>query len=375
MSIPLKEYLPQGSNPPVHQIVDGILYRRKEVFRDLLTGRAYFDAVDIQFHKEAIKRYHQRAARNPLNNYMQVNIHVDMLDFSAIHRIGSLAPAISGGGLRGAVRGFSRASRKRMIEFMAKARIVGQLLFATFTYPDMFPIDDPDTWHAHFEALRRRIERKYPDYRILWRAEYKRRKSGANFGMVAPHYHFMIDTMEEAAPDIREDTYIDFGISKPKATSTLSREFETWSLQAWSEIVGSGDVKHSEHGCFTVACRNRRHAYHYISKYVAKIDYDDFEVGRRWGRIGQWDTSVSGAVILTKIELIELKRMLRKWMKSKGIDYRKFIAKMPIENGFGILGIGDGASTGKLFELMLNHAADLAGSIRPFGELLPCHDN
>jgi len=366
MSISQIEHLPQGSNPPTHAIVDGKLYRRTEIFRDPLTGRAYFDAVDIEFHKDAIKRYHERASRNPLNNYMQVNIHADMLDFSAIHQIGSLAPAISGGGLRGTVRGFSRSSRKRMIEFMAKARIVGQMLFATFTYPDEFPVDDKETWHAHFEALRRRIERKYPDYRILWRVEYKRRKSGINFGMVAPHYHMIIDTLNETELNVREDTYIDYGVAKPKATSTLSREFETWSLQAWSEIVGSDDVKHSEHGCFTVACRNRRHAYHYISKYVAKIDYDDYEVGRRWGRIGQWDTSASGAVILTKIELIELKRMLRKWMKSKGIDYRKFIASMPIANGFGILGIGDTASTGKLFESMLNHAAELSGQLPPF---------
>lgn len=347
------------------QVWDGKLVLRRHVYSDPLTGRAYFDAIPFPVHQKAESRHLARSSRHRKDRYMQVNIHCDMLDFQSVHGIGSTSPTNGGGGKRGEIKGFSRASRKRMIEFMAKTRFVGQLLFATFTYPDAFPIDDKKTWDAHFEALRRRIEREYPEYNILWRKELKRRKSGRNIGYVAPHWHMIIDTKIESVPDIREDHYLSYGISKPKTTSSASRKFERWALQAWSEIVGSGDVKHGQQGCFVVACRNRRHAFKYISKYVAKEENDDFVVGRRWGRIGKWNTASSGYFVLTRIELIELKRLLRGWMKSKGIDYRKFIASMPLKNGFSILGLGDAARTGNLFRQLINHAASLAGELPP----------
>lgn len=368
MSIAHYERLPQGTTPNRPYFLDKKLLVNRFLLSDPLTGRAYFDTTDLSIQYEALKRHKQRAFNNPEQNFMQVNIHADLLDFESLHQIGSVAPTNGGGGVRGEVRGFSRASRKRMIEFMAKARFVGQLLFATFTYPDEFPIDDKKAWNAHFEALRRRIERQYPHYRIVWRKELKRRKSGKNFGMVAPHYHMIIDTLNDAPAQIEVETHISYGKSYPKTVSSLSRSFETWALQAWSEIVASGDGKHAEMGCFVVACRNRRHAYSYISKYVAKAENDDYSVGRRWGRIGRWDTSKSDEVVLTKKELIELKRLIRKWMKSRGIDYRRFIAKMPIENGFTVLGLGDLARTKSLYQLMLNHVADLCGEIRPFGD-------
>lgn len=333
--------------------------------RDPLTGRAYFDTLDLTKHLPALNAHHARAERNRNGKFVELRIHADMIEAKAIHAIAGLTPPTKGGGIRGTIQGFSRASRKRMIEFMAKARIRGQMLFATFTYPDAFPVGDVDQWNAHFEALRRRIERQFPDYAIVWRKELKPRLSGENMGKVAPHYHMIIDTGISNEPDIRVDHVLSYGRTYPKTTSAASRSFEQWSLQAWSEIVGSYDPLHAQHGCFVVACRNRRHAYKYISKYVAKEESDNFEVGRRWGKIGNWNTAPSHVVILTKVEVIQLKRLIRKWMKSKAKKYARYLATMPIVNGFTVFGIGDLAQSGDLWQRLINHAASLAGELPP----------
>lgn len=341
----------------------GKVVKSTYVASDPLTGRAYFDAHDITVHVEAEKRHQQRALRNRVNQWMEVKVHADLLDFSAVHGINQLSPGQKGGGTRGTITGFSRASRKRMIEYMAKVRFAGQILFGTFTYPDAFPINKPDVWNAHFEALRRRIERQYPNYRIIWRKELKERKSGDYAGFVAPHYHMLIDTCVDGEPSITVEKYQSYGKLHDKTTSALSRQFERWSLKAWYEIVGSNDEKHRKHGSFVVACRNRRHAYKYISKYVAKEENDTHEVGRRWGRIGNWNTKESATLLLTRQEVIELKRLIRSWMKSKKLKFRKFLASMPVKNGFSVLGIGDEARTGNLWFRLLYHASQLAGEM------------
>jgi len=106
------------------------------------------------------------------------------------------------GSVRGKIKGFSRASRKRMIEFMACVRGNGSFLFLTLTYPDKFP-PDSFIWHRHFEAFRDRFENHYPKYRMIWRLETMDRKSGENTGVVAPHWHGMIflPEIEAAALD------------------------------------------------------------------------------------------------------------------------------------------------------------------------------
>jgi hypothetical protein len=335
--------------------VDGELLSLRAIARDPLTNDAYFDArvlTPFLAPKTAEKRrFDGRSVR-----HVELHIHADMLKAKAIYLIGGLSPTNGGGGLRGTVRGFSKASRKRMIEFMAMARVRGHMLFATFTYPDEFPIGQPEAWNAHFEALRRRIERKYPDYAIIWREELQVRKSGANRGKIAPHFHMIIDTAIEGCSVSVSHTE-SYGRLIEKTVSSASEEFEAWALQAWAEIVGAGDEKHLEHGCFVVACRNKKHAYKYISKYVAKQETDEFEVGRRWGRIGSWDISESWTCVISQAEYIELKRLFRQVLRKRFSKFWRPFSQQSPAAGATFFGLGDASDMPTLVHKAINAAA------------------
>jgi hypothetical protein len=215
-----------------------------------------------------------------------------------------------------------------MIEFMSTVRFNGSLLFATITYPDNFP-QDSDTWHRHFEALRERFERHYANWRGLWRIELMDRKSGENSGAVAPHWHILMFVE-------KQDT------SQLDALATaVQQEIGRW----WYEIVKSGDTRHLEYGVNIAPVRSRKHAYAYVSKYIAKTSPDILEIGRRWGRIGQFDNSYSSVALLTFDEYVQFRRLIKRWMKGRGGKYYRRFARQSPSKGCAIFGMGDEAET------------------------------
>lgn len=92
------------------------------------------------------------------------------------------APAV-GGGKRGRVVGFSAASRKRLLERLARLRGGrGALpLFVTLTYPD---IVDCEQARRNLRAWFRRVKRRYPGFGAVWRLELQERG--------APHFHLLV---------------------------------------------------------------------------------------------------------------------------------------------------------------------------------------
>src|SRR5690349_16636294 len=94
---------------------------------------------------------------------------------------------------RGRVQEFSKASRRRMRLFLAKVRLEdGNLpLFGTTTYPDLFP-EEAAKFKRDLQTLMNRMKRRFPRIGILWRLEFKIRKSGLNEGKVAPHFHWLL---------------------------------------------------------------------------------------------------------------------------------------------------------------------------------------
>lgn len=356
--------------------IDGKLLVKRVLAVSPLTSRAYFDAVDLTSGLVPIKAVDTRAAaRENLGSHYELSIHADMVKFKASSLVGSHSKPPAIGGKRGDIVGFSAASRKRLIEFMASVRYDTRLLFATLTYPDHFPVDNPAVWRGHFEAFRRRFERQHPNWRCIWRIELKERKSGEFKGFVAPHWHLLIFTDIEGEPDdIRVVKAESYGQMFDKTVSGLSEHFEAWSLAAWFEIVGSGDERHAQHGSFAVAVRNRRHAYKYIAKYVAKEDSDTHEIGRRWGRIGNFDNAPSRVTSLTRQQYVEFKRLARRLLKARslnrngGSQFHKRMARQPITKGCSIFGLGDGLLDGqanedysRLVYKMLRHVAEITG--------------
>jgi len=112
----------------------------------------------------------------------EVTINADLVHVKVFGLTHYPAGKSSTDGKRGNVVGFSRRSRKRLIEFMASVRHDGDMLFLTLTYPDKFPVDR-ETWFRHFEAFRRRLERMSPEIAVIWRKELVERKSGKSQGI------------------------------------------------------------------------------------------------------------------------------------------------------------------------------------------------
>ncbi len=322
--------------------VNGKLLYKQFIAVDPLTNVAYFDAKNISHLAIPLQKEQSRIIeRHRQGAHFEVNVHADLLRVKSLKAVGGLAPTQKKiGGLRGVISGFSQQSRMRLLQFMASVRMAEHIVFLTMTYPDEFPVGDVGTWLAHFEAFRRRFERKFPAYRVIWRKELKARLSGINKGKFAPHYHMLIFTDEPEGVEITVEHFENRGVLTEKSVSSLSRFIENWALEVWAEIVDSGDEEHTLHGVFAVACRNRRHAYKYVSKYVAKEENDEFEVGRRWGRIGIFDTDASFTCVISQSEFVELLRMARSLLRSKGSQYYKNLKGASA--GRSIFGLGDG---------------------------------
>ncbi len=355
--------------------INGQLVYKELLARDPLSNVAYFDAKNITHltvppEIEAERRYDRHAQEH----HLSVSIHADLLRVKSLKAIGGLSPTQKNkGALRGVISGFSQQSRMRLLQFMASVRLSEHIVFITITYPDQFPIGEVDTWLGHFEAFRRRFERMYPAYRVIWRKELKARKSGVNTGKIAPHYHMLIFTDTPQDVLIETEHIKNRGLTIEKSVSAISKMIEAWTLQAWEEIVDSGDPEHVLHGAFAVACRNRRHAYKYISKYVAKTETDEYEVGRRWGRIGTFDTDASFICVISESEYLQLLRMARSWMRSRGNQYYKGLKG--VGKGRSIFGLGDGLEhtndkknpLGTVFR-MLYQASNLENVLSPVPE-------
>lgn len=251
--------------------------------------------------------------------------------------------------IRGKVVGFSRKSRKRLIELMASTRFDGDMVFLTLTYPDEFPAST-ETWLNHFEAFRRRLERMSRRINVIWRKEPKERKSGQSQGKVAPHYHLILyippdfDKNTVLMPDGRcvvNNSDVRLNPDSRRQHNELSELLEGWALAHWSEIVGSGDDRHSTHGAHCAPVRSKKHAYYYASKYLAKEDNDEFEIGRRWGTIGNFDTSAFVTTWLEKSEYIEFRRLVSRLMKARGSRYWRRFSRMSPDVGCTVFGLGD----------------------------------
>jgi hypothetical protein len=146
-----------------------------------------------------------------------------------------------GGGPRGHITQFSKASKRRLQRVLASVDQgrISVPLFVTLTYPGEFPAD-PAVCNAHLRAFRERLTRRYSAAAAIWRKEYQRRG--------APHYHLLL--------------FLDVPLE----------ELRTWVSEAWYEIVGSGDERHLRAGTQVVRVKSWRGARGYAAKYLGKLE-------------------------------------------------------------------------------------------------------
>lgn len=216
---------------------------------------------------------------------------------------------------RGEVVRFSRKSRKRLLEALAEAQAT-PTHFITLTYPREWP-ESPTEWKRHLANFFKRVARQWPSYGAVWRLEFQRRG--------APHFHALIYNLTGISP----------------------MEFRLWVRQAWYEVVNSGDERHLYAGTQADEVKSHAHAARYVSKYAAKVsddeclpDTDGESIGRFWGVRGELRRDVIEVVTICREDLVELKRTVRKWLRSRGARrYAKQIARMPVLYGFSVLGL------------------------------------
>lgn len=189
-----------------------------------------------------------------------------------------------GGGLRGKIRGFSPASRRRLLRRIAAVNKFASdrpPAFLTITYPNEYP-EDPTVYRSHARAFLKRLRRKYGDRPVIWRLEFQRRG--------APHFHMLIWDLE------------------------VTEDMEDWVRETWYDVVGSGDTKHQRHGTDLRQVDSWKGVAVYLSKYIAKVADENGEVHEP---IGRWWGVESGALLVT--EPVDMVTSVRAGLKARRI--------------------------------------------------------
>lgn len=160
---------------------------------------------------------------------------------------------------RGNVTRFSDASRKRLMRLTARLE-KQSACFLTLTYPRRFP--PPMIAKEHRRAFLMRLYRRYPKCSALWRIEPQKRG--------APHFHLIL----------------------------FNFPYTPWEdIQRWWTEICDYYVDDHDAGINIKWLWNPRQVMAYVSKYIAKLPYQDpwdpasgvlgnstyLHVGRWWG--------------------------------------------------------------------------------------------
>jgi len=132
---------------------------------------------------------------------------------------------------RGIVTIFSRKSRRRLLEFLARTVDNGKpRVFLTLTYPSN--MTDAKTGKQHLRAFLERVRRRYPRASALWRIEYQKR-GAVHFHLLFFHLPFW------DADNIRK---------------------------VWGDCIGEENPRIQ-----IETCRSKRKSTFYVAKYMAKV--------------------------------------------------------------------------------------------------------
>lgn len=212
-----------------------------------------------------------------------------------------------GGGIRGRVKGFSYASRLRLMRTIARIRRKAALpLFVVLTYPDDFP--EPEESKKHLHLLSVRFHKDFIGGGFIWKMEPQLRS--------APHFHLLV-----------------WGVDLQK--------FSDWMPVVWFQIAGGGDPKHlAWHkglcGNGNIHCvqpvRSFEGVWFYASKYLGKTfevsGWDKKWTGRYWGVVAKENIPFGNLCQLTvtrqfAVTVLRYERRFVKGSKAHGKKKRK----------------------------------------------------
>lgn len=246
---------------------------------------------------------------------------------------------------RGEIHGFSRSSRRRMMQFLAKVCLdAGLPRFGTTTYPDIFP-DDAAKFKRDLRTLIERIKRRFPGAGLLWRLEFKKRKSGVNAGKIAPHFHWLLWNVPQKF-DFKPEPGKWAKISRAKDGTWLETvrfydgdkiatvvnpvsgqdRFTEWLSRNWYDVAGTGDLRHYNAGTNVKVLTSKREVFFYVSKYMGKEDREEACEcpGRFWGVVNPQNIPMGERkwIYCTGKQAAQLIRFMRRYVHS--VTQRKY---------------------------------------------------
>jgi hypothetical protein len=230
-------------------------------------------------------------------------------------KIPGVPPA--GGGVRSTIRGFSNASRRRLLEVVnsvdQRAAPASWFAFVTLTYPRSFP--SAGASKRDLDAVLKRFFREFGERAVIWKLEPQDRG--------APHYHLLV---------------------------FMGGEFDQgrlcgWWANAWNELVGASDPRWhlkwhlgqlGNAPCVEKA-RDWKGVALYVGKYLAKLcdGHEDWDQpGRFWGKrfSGMLPITIMSRK-LSERQAVVLRRTLSRWYQSQ-VSGWFYVAGKPIGGGF-----------------------------------------
>jgi hypothetical protein len=233
-----------------------------------------------------------------------------------------------GGGVRGVISGFSKASRRRLQNKLLRLDMARDWDFLALTYPGEYVVD-AKRWHMDLEAFYAALRRKYSsEYGgAIWRLEQQARG--------APHFHLLIHWADG-----------DVNLS----------ECRKWVRETWTRIIGKPENAnyvrtHVQHVVIQPDGGVVK-LLHYLLKYLGKIDKNGWidhetgeiiETGRVWGEWGKLPYAEPIVVEVEGEKWVKLARRIRRWGKRS-----PYLRSMTVDRLRGVLY----GSEGTLSELL-----------------------
>ena len=222
------------------------------------------------------------------------------------------------GGIRDRVRGFSKASRRNLLRRLASVdrgafrNFKGRVLFATLTYPHVWP-EDPEACKGHLKAFRKRLQRRYGPFAAFWRLGVQQRG--------AWHFHLLLFVGPSFGPLDKLRRFVS---------------------SSWHDVTGKLSEGHLRAGTHVEAVRKWKEATGCAERYVAK--HEGFPEGYRTGRVwGAWNEELLPVrwetVRVDLRDAFRIRRVYRKLAKRKGGGpLRRITVFVRYENALRLLG-------------------------------------
>ncbi len=177
-----------------------------------------------------------------------------------------------GGGTRGKVTDFSKASRRRLLRLLNSVDRESAPLpyFVTLTYHRTWP-HSHEGRKRHLDAFRKRLERKLGRFSSVWRLEFQKRG--------APHYHLLLFLEPgQVAANVGQGRR---GLEREALTKLQC--MVSWF---WNAVAEPDSREHLAAGTNVQRVRSWRGVNAYAAKYMGKLETlapSSAGIGRFWG--------------------------------------------------------------------------------------------